>query len=103
MFTPDALSNQLLTATADGFWRSGSPELQADYRQRYFAQIPTAGERGGAVAKALGAGLFPSGAAEPDTVRAAEACLARTDLAPALRRCLADELDDLRRAVAHRA
>jgi aminopeptidase N len=103
MFTPDALSNQLLTATADGFWRSGSPELQAAYRERYFAQIPTAGERGGAVAKALGAGLFPSGAAEPETVRAAEACLARTDLAPALRRCLADELDDLRRAVAHRA
>ena len=69
---------------------------------RYFAQVPSAGERGGAVARALGQVLFPSGSARPGTVRAAEECLARTDLTPTLRRLVSDELDDLRRALAHR-
>nr|WP_095872739.1 aminopeptidase N [Streptomyces sp. TLI_235] len=103
LFTPDGLSNHLLAATAEGFWRSGRPDLQQAYVRRYFEQIPAVGERGGAVAKALGLSLFPAGLALPGTVRAAEACLARTDLTPTLRRVLADELDDLRRALAHRA
>ncbi|GJF30785.1 aminopeptidase [Kitasatospora sp. NE20-6] len=103
LFTPDLLSNHLLAATADGFWRSGSEELRQGYVDRYFAQVPSAGERGGAVARALGQVLFPSGSARPGTVRAAEECLARTDLTPTLRRLLSDELDDLRRALAHRA
>ncbi|MEV8096184.1 aminopeptidase N [Kitasatospora sp. NPDC085879] len=103
LFTPDGLSNHLLAATAEGFWRSGRPDLQQAYVRRYFEQIPAVGERGGAVAKALGLSLFPAGLALPGTVRAAEACLARTDLTPTLRRVLSDELDDLRRALAHRA
>ncbi|MCU7822376.1 aminopeptidase N [Kitasatospora sp. DSM 101779] len=102
MFTPDGLSNHLLVATADGFWRSGRPDLQQAYMRRYFEQMPAVGERGGAVVKALGHSLFPAGLALPGTVRAAEACLARTDLTPTVRRVLADELDDLRRALAHR-
>ncbi len=103
MFRPDALSNRLLTASAEGFWRSGSAQTQRAYVRRYFEQIPAVGERGGAATLALGRGLFPAGAAEQDTVRAAEACLARTDLTPALHRQLADGLDDLRRALAHRS
>jgi hypothetical protein len=71
-------------------------------RGRYFEQIPSAGERGGAAAQTLGRGLFPAGAAGADTVRAAEERLARTDLTPPLRRHLADGLEDLRRALAHR-
>lgn len=102
LFTPDALSGPLLAATADGFWRSGTPQAQQDYVRRYFEQIPAVGDRGGAVTAVLGRQLFPAGAAHPDTVRAAEACLARTDLTPSLRRHLADGLDDLRRALAHR-
>ena len=102
LFTPGVLSNQLLAATAQGFWRSGSPQTQRAYTQRYFEQISTAGERGGAIAQVLGQGLFPVGAADADTVGAVEACLARTDLTPLLRRHLADGLDDLRRALAHR-
>ncbi|WP_329366520.1 aminopeptidase N [Streptomyces sp. NBC_00669] len=102
LFTPDALAGPLLTATAEGFWRSGSPRGQQGYALRYFEEVPAAGQRGGAVAGALGHGLFPVGAAHPDTIRAAEACLARTDLTPSLRRHLADGLDDLRRALAHR-
>lgn len=103
LFTPGALSNHLLAATAEGFWRSGSPQTRQEYVHRYFEQIARAGERGDAVAKALGTGLFPVGAATADTVRAAEECLARTDLTAPLRRYLADGLDDLRRAVAHRS
>ncbi|MYS23661.1 MULTISPECIES: aminopeptidase N [unclassified Streptomyces] len=102
LFTPGALSNRLLAATAEGFWRSGAPQRQQDYVRRYFEQIPAVGDRGGAVVKALGQGLFPTGAATADTLRAAEACLARPDVTPLLRRHLADGLDDLRRAYAHR-
>jgi aminopeptidase N len=102
MFTPGALSSRLLTATADGFWRSGAARTREAYVRRYFERIPEVGERGGAVSAALGSGLFPVGAADPGTIRAAEQCLARTDLAPPLRRHLADGLDDLRRALAHR-
>ncbi|WP_280670991.1 MULTISPECIES: aminopeptidase N [unclassified Kitasatospora] len=103
LFTPGALSNHQLTATAGGFWRSGSPSTQQAYVRRYFEQIAAAGERGGAIAKALGSALFPAGAADATTISAAEQCLARTDLAPHLRRFLADGLDDLRRAAAHRS
>ncbi|GAB2744030.1 aminopeptidase N [Kitasatospora kifunensis] len=103
LFSPETLSNHLLVATAEGFWRSGDPQTQQAYVRRYFDQIPTAGERGGAVAKALATTLFPAGAAEAATISAAEECLARTDLAPHLRRFLADGLDDLRRAAAHRS
>ncbi|MDH6136702.1 aminopeptidase N [Kitasatospora sp. MAA4] len=103
LFTPGALSNRQLAATAEGFWRSGSPKLRQEYVQRYFEQIAGAGDRGEAVAGVLAFGLFPVGAATADTVRAAEECLARTDLTAPLRRYLGDALDDLRRAVAHRS
>ncbi|MFD9128225.1 aminopeptidase N, partial [Kitasatospora sp. NPDC059571] len=67
MFTPGALSNHLLSATADGFWRSGPPDLQEAYVRRYFEQIPEAGERGGAVARARRRGLLPAGWGPPAT------------------------------------
>ncbi|WP_035795094.1 aminopeptidase N [Kitasatospora mediocidica] len=103
LFTAGALSNHLLTATAEGFWQSGSAQSRQEYVQRYFEQIAGVGERGDAVARALCSRFFPAGEATADTVRAAEACLARTDLPAAVRRYLADGLDDLRRAVAHRS
>lgn len=103
LFTPGLLSNRQLVATAEGFWRSGSPATQQAYVQRYFEQVPSAGERGGAIAKGMGLALFPVGAADAATIRAGEECLARTDLAHHLRRFLADSLDDLRRAAAHRS
>ena len=55
-----------------------------------------------AVARALGHTPFPAASALPGTVRAAEDLLADTGLAPKLRRLLADQLDDLRRALVHR-
>ncbi|GAB3981066.1 aminopeptidase N [Actinoallomurus acanthiterrae] len=99
LFTDGALSNHLLTATAQGFWQPARAELTAGFIERYFAELPAAGERGPAVARALGRDLFPAHAATPATVRAAEKCLAREDLTIPLRRALADELDDLRRAL----
>jgi aminopeptidase N len=98
LFSDGALSNHLLTATAQGFWQPTQHELTAGFIQRYFADVPAAGQRGPAVARALGRELFPAHAATPETVRAAEECLKRGDLTTALRRALADELDDLRRA-----
>ncbi|BBA98984.1 putative aminopeptidase N [Actinacidiphila reveromycinica] len=102
LFTPGALTTPLLTATAEGFWLSGTPELRQDYVRRYFEQVPAAAEeRGDAVAEALGRRLFPATEAHPATLAAARECLARTDLTPTLRRHLADGLDDLHRTLAH--
>jgi aminopeptidase N len=97
LFTEGALSNYLLTATAEGFWQPAQPT--DGFIERYFAEVPAAGRRGPTVARALGHTLFPAHAATSETVRAAEECLAREDLTPTLRRALADRLDDLCRAV----
>jgi aminopeptidase N len=97
------LSNYLLSATAQGFWQPEQAELLADRPQRYFTAVVAAAERRGpAVGRLLGMHGFPAHDATPATVRAAEECLARTDLTTALRRALADQLDDLRRALAAR-
>jgi aminopeptidase N len=99
LFTDGALSNRLLTATAQGFWQPARAEVTAGFVERYFAEVPVAGPRGPAVARALGRELFPAHAATPATVRAAEKFLERADLTTALRRALGDGLDDLRRAL----
>ena len=98
MFTDGALSNHLLTATAEGFWQPADLAPTDGFVARYFAEIPAVCARGPMVATTLGRVLFPAHAATPETVRAAEACL-DGDLTAALERALADELDDLRRAV----
>ncbi|MFJ8044311.1 aminopeptidase N [Kitasatospora sp. NPDC096147] len=99
LFAEDSgLSNALLTATAQGFWQSGGEELQLPYVERYFAEIPAAGERGDIVSRALGSALFPMGWSTPSTVALAESVLAGDGLALGLRRTLADQLDDLARA-----
>jgi aminopeptidase N len=99
LFTGGALSNHLLTATAQGFWQPAAPQSTDGYIQRYFDEIPAVAERGPTVATVLGRTLFPAHAATPGTVRAAERCLSDGDLPAALHRALTDELDDLRRAV----
>ncbi|GAA2141312.1 aminopeptidase N [Kitasatospora kazusensis] len=103
LFSDGELSNSLLRAAAEGFWESGAPQLQEEYARRYFAEIPGTGWRGDIVARVLGSRLFPGGQVGAGTVRAAEECLSRDELTPALRRGLADQLDDLRRAVRVRA
>jgi aminopeptidase N len=99
LFADDALSGHLLTATAQGFWQPAQTELTAGFLERYFAEVPAAGGRGPAMARVFGREFFPAHAATPDVERAAEKCLDRGDLTPALRRALTDQFDDLRRAV----
>ncbi|MER5865415.1 aminopeptidase N [Kitasatospora sp. NPDC002040] len=99
LFDPaSGLSNAQLTATAQGFWQSGSEQLQDAYLERYFAEIPAAGGRGDIVARSLGSHLFPAGRSTPEAVALAERTLAEGELTPVLRRVLADQLDDLARA-----
>jgi aminopeptidase N len=94
------LSNYLIAATAQGFWQPEQEELLGERPQRYFeAVVDTAQRRGPAVGRLLTRYGFPAYDATEETVRAAEACLARTDLTAALRRGLVDQVDDLRRAV----
>ncbi|KAB2346810.1 aminopeptidase N [Actinomadura rudentiformis] len=99
LFTGNVLSPRLLAAVARGFWQPARPEPTAGYLERYFDEIPAVAERGQMVAMTLGRELFPAHAATPDTVRAAARCLERDALAVALRRALADQLDDLQRAL----
>jgi aminopeptidase N len=89
----------IATVSAQGFWQPAQAELTAGFVERYFADVPAAGKRGPAMARVFGRDLFPVHAATLDTERAAEKCLNREDLTAALRRALADQLDDLRRAV----
>ncbi|MER5636651.1 aminopeptidase N [Kitasatospora sp. NPDC002227] len=99
IFTPGVLSNQTLLGAAAGFWLSEGSEGQDAYVARYFAELPAAGARGDVVVRTLLGRLFPAGAVSAETVRLAEECLAGEGLTPATRRLLADQLDDLRRAV----
>jgi aminopeptidase N len=97
------LSGYELAATAQGFWQADQAELLAGYVPSYFAALP-----------ALGSGLarvwcrhgFPHHAAETAAVLAGERCLEAGGLdqgSGSLRRLLADQLDDLRRALAVRS
>ncbi|MFI0453831.1 aminopeptidase N [Actinomadura sp. 6N118] len=99
LFIEDVLSPRMLAAVARGFWQPARPEPTAGYLERYFDEIPAVAERGQMIAMTLGRELFPAHAATPDTVRAAARCLERDTLAVALRRTLADQLDDLQRAL----
>ncbi|MFJ8307596.1 MULTISPECIES: aminopeptidase N [unclassified Streptomyces] len=100
MFTGDALSNYLFNATAQGFWQPEQAELLQPYVARYYQDVvPLATRRGPAIAEAAGRHGFPLFAVDEQTLALGESCLATDDLLPALRRKLADQVDDLRRAL----
>ena len=99
LFHSDA-SNHIVAAAARGLWQPEQAELLGDRPLRYFAEVvATAARRGPALARVLGSMAFPVYAAEPRTLSAAEECLGRDDLTAAIRRALADQVDDLRRAL----
>ncbi|WP_030382365.1 MULTISPECIES: aminopeptidase N [unclassified Streptomyces] len=103
MFTDDPaadLSNYLFTATARGFWQPEQADLLAEYVGRYYEDATAlAARRGPAIADAAGRWAFPAYAVDADHLRRGERCLREDDPAPSLRRRLADQLDDLARAL----
>ncbi|MFE2264784.1 aminopeptidase N [Streptomyces griseosporeus] len=100
MFSRDELSNYLFTATAQGFWQPEQAGLLGDYVPRYYQDaVALADRRGPAIAEAAGRWAFPAHAVDETTLRLGEECLRDADPIPALRRKLADQLDDLARAL----
>ncbi|MEX3104498.1 MULTISPECIES: aminopeptidase N [unclassified Streptomyces] len=100
MFSSDDLSNYLVTATAQGFWQPEQAELLRPYVARFYADaVPVAERRGPAIAGVIGKWAFPVHAVDTENLRLGEACLADAGPTPALRRRLADQLDDLGRVL----
>ncbi|MEU1335540.1 aminopeptidase N [Streptomyces sp. NPDC005865] len=100
MFATDDLSNYLFTATAQGFWQPEQADLVREYVPRYFEDaVSLAARRGPAMAEAAGRHAFPLPFVDEETLRLGERCLRDADPTPALRRKLADQLDDLARAL----
>ncbi|WP_420312006.1 aminopeptidase N [Streptomyces sp. YS-B37] len=100
MFTGDDLSNYLFTATAQGFWQPEQADLVREYVPRFYPDaVALATRRGPAIADAAGRWAFPAHAVDPETLHLGEECLRDADLIPSLRRKLADQLDDLERAL----
>ncbi|GAB2838890.1 aminopeptidase N [Streptomyces deserti] len=100
MFTDDDLSNYLFTATAQGFWQPEQADLVRPYVPRFYQDaVAVAARRGPAIAEAAGRWAFPAHAVDAENLRLGEECLRDADPIPALRRKLADQLDDLARAL----
>ncbi|MET8137427.1 aminopeptidase N [Streptomyces sp. NPDC005251] len=100
MFATDDLSNYLFTATAQGFWQPEQTDLVREYVERYWPDaVAVAERRGPAMAEAAGRWAFPAYAVAPETLDLGETCLRDAAPIPALRRKLADQLDDLARAL----
>ncbi|MEU6662832.1 aminopeptidase N [Streptomyces sp. NPDC046821] len=100
MFTGDQLSNYLFTATAQGFWQPEQSDLLRPYVARYYPDaVALAHRRGPAIADAAGRWAFPAYAVDSHNLTLGETCLTDADPIPALRRKLADQLDDLARAL----
>ncbi|MET9680741.1 aminopeptidase N [Streptomyces coeruleorubidus] len=100
MFGTDELSNYLFTATAQGFWQPEQADLVRAYVPRYYTDaVDVADRRGPAIAEAAGRWAFPAHAVDPENLRLGEECLRDAAPTPALRRKLADQLDDLARAL----
>ncbi|MEU8624142.1 aminopeptidase N [Streptomyces sp. NPDC048669] len=103
MFTDDSLSNYLFTAVAQGFWQPEQADLVSAYVPRYYPEAAQlAVRRGPVIAEAVGSHAFPAYAIDADSLHLGEQALTDRTLIPALRRKLADQIDDLRRALAVR-
>jgi aminopeptidase N len=94
------LSGYELAAAAEGFWQADQAELLAGYVPRYFATMPALG---GGLARIWGRHGFPHYAADAAAVQAGQRCLDAGGITGSLRRLLADQLEDLRRALTLRS
>ncbi|MCS0638062.1 aminopeptidase N [Streptomyces sp. LP05-1] len=98
----DALSNALVGATIAGFAQPSQRELVAPYAPKYFEVIERVWrERSIQIGMDVVRGLFPALRDDPGTLEATDAWLAAHEsAAPALRRLVLEERDDLARALA---
>ncbi len=92
-----SLSNRMVEAAGFGFWQPEHAELTGSYVERFFTELPQA-DRSGDMLKTVGHAGYPVFAVSENTLRLADDALAG-DMHPQLRRALADETDDLRRAL----
>ncbi len=103
MFGParaDGPSGALRAATAEGFWQADQADILAGYALRYFTALAEAASRDDlATARMLVRRGFPQHTADAATLRAGRECLAGAGITGSLRRLLADQLEDLGRAV----
>jgi aminopeptidase N len=97
---PSSVPAYELYATADGFFEPNQVELTSGYVERFFTEMPaTVVHRSGwALAKIVLLG-YPTTVTTPETLRAADYCLQRTDLDSGVRRSLIDGTDVLRRSL----
>ncbi|WP_075016702.1 aminopeptidase N [Actinacidiphila rubida] len=100
MFHDDSLSNYLFAATAQGFWHPEQAELLAPFAGRFFPDAAAlAARRGPAIAEAIGRYAFPFTAVDAGTLALGREAVTAGAVTPALRRALADRLDDGARAL----
>ncbi len=104
LMQPSEVGAYELYATAAGFFQPGQHEICAPYAFRYFDEIGGTGDfRSGWSLGQTALLSYPGPHADPEVLAAAERCLARDGLEPALRRSVVDGTDRLRRAVRARA
>jgi aminopeptidase N len=106
MFEGDTLSNYLFRATALGFWHPEQLALTEPWTRAYFpAAAALAARRGPALAEATARYAFPMPHVTPELLALGRDALATPPAGdvpaptPVLRRGLADQLDDLARAL----
>jgi aminopeptidase N len=101
--TDTSLSNHETEAVAAGIWRPGQDELLGGYVGRYVAELPALwAARGPQLAGALARLLFPSTLVRADVLERT-ADLLDEQHPPGLRRYVAEQRDDLARALRARA
>jgi aminopeptidase N len=99
----DELSNHEADALAAGVWRHGQDALLRGYVDRYVDELPAVwDQRGPQVSRSLALRLFPATLVEQDVLDRTAALLDERH-PPGLRRCVAEQRDDLARALRARA
>ncbi|GAA1645494.1 aminopeptidase N [Catellatospora bangladeshensis] len=96
--TEQGQSNRIAAAAGSGLWQPEQAELTAAYVARFFTELPRSAGRSGDMLALLAKTVYPVYAVSEDTLAAARAALAG-EMHPLLRRALADETDDLARAL----